>query len=217
MQHEIDLDVTWKEYCIGDMYVGLLGPYSLDFDDVCDFMQKIDNPQADESLQSYGSFSQSSLVYRDSTIESRVVCTVVGLDARTGEVHIKTSENPSKPLVRLYADLIGPYGLYRYCGYLKPFQSITYCGIKFGNVVPQHMVGNPIFNPPIPGVFGLKPSIVAVQLSPDSSSYVLTALVDVDVADSETPLVIRHSADYSVPCIKMAKDCKVRWMLNNRV
>ena len=152
----------------------------------------------------YGSFSCSSLVYRNSDKETRTICIVERFDEKLGEVFIRVSENPSDQPIKLYPDLIGPHRLFRYSGYLKPFQNFKHRGISFGNVVPEHMIGPIVLKRSGTSVFGRKPEPVAVQLGIDSDSYVMAALIGIDSSDNETPLVIRYSADYSVPCIKMA-------------
>ena len=214
----IDLTRAWKEYCIGDIYtdhINLKRPlYS---EDVHTILQRAKDLQADESRSPYGSVSGSSFVYRDAshaTGELRVICRIENFDEKTGIAYIRTSENPSRPAIVIYPDMIGPRRLYRYVGFLKAFQHIRYRGIGFGDEVPSHRIGASIINTPITSVFGLRPRPVTIELGPGRpGSYVMAALVDVDRSDKETPLVIRLSTDYAVPCAKFALNSKVFWML----
>ena len=182
------------EYCVGDNYMGEI---------------EINQPLYSDDI-SRSDIGDSGFVYVENK-GSRTVCRIESLNAESGVAYIRTSENPDKQAIGVYLDLIGSNRLYRFHGCLKPFKNSKHRGISFGNDVPVHMVGQKIVNPPVPGVFGSRSRPVALEISP--GSFVLAALVDVDNADRENPLVIRSSADYNVACLKMASNSKVYWVL----
>ena len=198
--YECHIDLTKprrsEECCIGGSYFGVID---------------MDKPLYFDDL--YGLESDKlnrGFVYVNER-GSRTVCILERLDTESGEAWIRTSENPDKPAIRIYPNLIGSNRLYNYNGGLKSFRDLKHRGILFGTEVPEHMIGQKVMNPTEPGVFGSRFKPVALEVSP--RSFVLAALVDVDNADRENPLVIRSSADYNVACLKMARNSKVYWLL----
>lgn len=207
VNHVIDLT---RSVSIGELYFGNLEKYSLDFDDVCDFLQEIGSLFVDGDLKSYSNVSSPGLIFRTSNRKTCIVCVVERFDSMTGEVYVRISEKPDTPLKKIYADLIGSDSLYRLNEGLMSFQDMRYGQISFGQVVPERMIGDVIKKQVKTSFFGIKITPIAVQDS--TGTYTMSALVDIDNSDNVNPLIVRHSADYAVSCIKMALGPKIRWM-----
>lgn len=197
--YECQIDLTEsrrsEECCVGGSYFGVID---------------MDKPLYFDDLYGLESDRLSRGFVYVNERGSRIVCRIESLNIESGEAWIKTSENPDKPAIRIYPDLIGSNRLYNYDGCLKSFKTFKHRGILFGTEVPGHMVGQKVMNPTEPGVFGSRFRPVALEISP--GSFVLAALVDVDNSDRENPLIIRSSADYNVACLKMARNSSVYWL-----
>lgn len=211
----LNLDEDWKDFCVGEPYLGHLTGYPpLDCDDIADFVQR-NQDLLDDSDIPYGTPSQVSLVYSSASQRgsvSRVVCVIDSHNLDCGEVYIRVSENPDKPLITVYPDLIGPARLHRYHGRLRSFQNFKHRIVLFGGEVPERMIGPVIMYSPMSSVFGFLPRPVAIRPSSGSESHILAALVGIDSSDVFTPLIIRVFADPQMPCIKRALNHDVHWM-----
>ena len=221
----IDLTEYWSTYSIGEYYSGIGKGEPLNYNELEDLKSTLLPESYDDSMipQLEGTFSRLGLVYETETHKNgeralfRVICIVMGFDPDNGVVYIKTSENPSRPLIKVYADLIGNSKLYQFRGELRTFQNFVHSHrsgfiLSLGDVVPVELLGDKVFIQIGISFFGFKPRAVAVKLSPTSDTYVMAALVDTDANDREQPYVIRVSADFRIPCIKMAICDGVRWI-----
>jgi hypothetical protein len=198
------IDLT-KEYSIG----------SICFDKL-DATKSLLNTEIDESINA----GIRDFIFKKKN-HCAYICRVVKFNVTTGEVEIRTSENPDKPTVRFFPDVIVAetetetetetvnegQSLFHYDGCLVAYGHLRHKGIFFGDEVPSRMIGPVVIHASPPGIFSTGRNLVAVETNP--GRYVLAALVDVDSNDMATPLVIRLSADYDIPCRKMALNSSV--------